>query len=75
MHAMNSRSQTISTVIDPSAWQQAMYAFLAEGSGGPVRAVRSKATAGCSSTSSASCLFRRTEWPAREVESSSYYPP
>ena len=30
MAAMNTQSQTISTVIDPSAWQQAMYAFLAE---------------------------------------------
>ena len=30
MHAMNTHSQTISTVIDPSAWQQAMYAVLAE---------------------------------------------
>ena len=27
---MNTNSQTISTVIDPSAWQQAVYAFLAE---------------------------------------------
>ena len=30
MAAMNTHTQTISTVIDPSAWQQAMYAFLAE---------------------------------------------
>ena len=30
MATMNTHSQTISTVIDPSAWQQAMYAFLAE---------------------------------------------
>ena len=30
MPAMNTQSQTISTVIDPSAWQRGMYAFLAE---------------------------------------------
>ena len=30
MATMNTHSQTISTVIDPSAWQQALYAFLAE---------------------------------------------
>ena len=30
MAAMNTHSQTISTVIDLSAWQQAMYAFFAE---------------------------------------------
>ena len=30
MHAMNNHSQTVSTILDPSAWQQAMYAFHAE---------------------------------------------